>query len=154
MWKVIFLQNRAFCWFTLAIGMSREFELRVNCQARLYFLSCSTLVVMTLQLLACFTRVALWQLASCESVARSNRETYLECTQLEFLHIPSHTTLTLFAPKYRVSNCWNYKQIWYGIKPTHGWINLTLHHVLERLGFCLEKQENHCLEWWWDERWP
>ena len=27
---------------------------------------------------------------------------------------------------HQVSNCWNYKQIWHGIKPTHDWINSTL----------------------------
>ena len=49
------------------------------------------------------------------SVTRSNCETPLECTQLEFftlshtelkfLHTLTHTTLTLFPPKYRISNC-------------------------------------------------
>ena len=31
-----------------------------NRQARLYFLSCSALAIMTLELLACFTHVAFW----------------------------------------------------------------------------------------------
>jgi len=48
-------------------------ESQVNCQARLYFLSCSAPAVMTLQLPACFTRVALWRLASHELIARSSR---------------------------------------------------------------------------------
>ena len=41
-------------------------ESRVNCKAKLYFLSCSALAVMTLQFPACFARVALWWLASRE----------------------------------------------------------------------------------------
>ena len=80
-------------------------ESRVNYQARLYFLSYSALAVVTFQLPACFTRVALWQLASCESVARSSRETPLESTELEFLHTLLHTILTLFPPNYWVSTC-------------------------------------------------
>ena len=70
MWKVIFLQNRAFWWLDLATRMSCKFEPRDNCQARLYFLSCSAPAVVTLQLPACFTRVTLWWLASHDSVSR------------------------------------------------------------------------------------
>ena len=42
---------------SLAIGMSREFQSLDNRMVRLYFLSCSDLVVLTLQLPTCFTRV-------------------------------------------------------------------------------------------------
>ena len=45
---------------SLVSGMSREFELQDNYQARLYFLSCNALVVVTLQLPACFTLMAIW----------------------------------------------------------------------------------------------
>ena len=77
-----------------------------------------------------FKRVAFWRVASCESLAKSRCENPLNAHTLEFLHTLSHTTLTLFLTKYRVSNCWNYKQIWYGIKPIHGWINSTLQLIL------------------------
>ena len=50
---------------------------------------------------ACYTHVPL--LATIQS--RASREALLECTQLSFLHILSHTTLTKFSTKYRVSNC-------------------------------------------------
>ena len=55
----------------------------------------------------CFTRVPLWRLASRKSIARSSHKTPLIAHILSFLHTFSHTTLTLFPPKYRVSNCWN-----------------------------------------------
>ena len=67
-------------------------------------------------------------------VVRSNHENLLNAHTLEFLHTLSHTTLTLFSPKYRVSNIsWNYKQIWHGIEPTHDWINSTLQLILRNL---------------------
>ena len=91
---------------SLVSGISCEFKLRVNCQARLsifFFYSAPTIV--TFQFPACFTRVAFWQVASCESIARSNRENPLNAHTLEFFTLFSHITLTLFPPKYRVSNC-------------------------------------------------
>ena len=42
---------------SLATGISREFQTPNNRMVRLDFLSCSDPVVLTLQLLACFTRV-------------------------------------------------------------------------------------------------
>ena len=87
--------------------MSREFELRDNYQARLSFLSYGAPAVVTFQLLACFTRVAFWWVASRESLARSSHENPLECTHIWIHHTLSHITLTWFSPKYRVSNCWN-----------------------------------------------
>ena len=92
MWNVIFLQNRAFWRLTFAIGMSHEFESQVNCQARLYSFSYSTPAVMTLQLPACFTRVAFWRVASCESLATSSRENPPMHTHLNFFTL-SHTQL-------------------------------------------------------------
>ena len=74
---------------SLAKGMSREFESRNNWQARLSFLSCSAPAVVTLQLSACFTRVAFWRVNSRESLARSSRENPLECT---------HTWISLSKP--------------------------------------------------------
>ena len=91
---------------SLVSGISCEFKLRVNCQAKLsifFFYSAPTVV--TFQFPACFTRVAFWQVASCESIARSNRENPLNAHTLEFFTLFSHITLTLFPPKYRVSNC-------------------------------------------------
>ena len=132
--KSIFLQNRAFWRLILATGMSHEFESWDNCQTRLYFLSCSAPTIMFLQFSAYFTHVAFWQVASRESLARSSHENPLNTHILEFLHTLSHTTLTLFSPKYRVSNIsWNYKQIWHGIEPTHDWINSTLQLILRNL---------------------
>ena len=64
MWKVIFLQNRAFWRLTLVTGMSNEFESWVNYQTRLYFLSYITSAIVTFQLPACFTRMAFWRIAS------------------------------------------------------------------------------------------
>ena len=42
---------------SLTIGTSREFQSPHNRMVRLYFLSCSDPIVLTLQLLACFTHV-------------------------------------------------------------------------------------------------
>ena len=44
---------------SLATGTSRKFQSPNNKMARMYFFSCSALVVVTLQLPTCFTRVAL-----------------------------------------------------------------------------------------------
>ena len=43
-----FSSNRAFWRLDLAIGTSRNFELRANCLAKLEVWSCNALVVMTL----------------------------------------------------------------------------------------------------------
>ena len=64
--------------------MSHKFEPWVNYHAKLYFSSCSTLVVITLQL-------PVW---------------HLNAHKLSFLHTLSYTALTLFPPKYRVFTCW------------------------------------------------
>ena len=71
-------------------SLSRELTAWPNC----IFLSCSAPTVVTLQFLACFTRVPLWRLTSRESVARSSRETPLIAHILSFFHTLSHTTLT------------------------------------------------------------
>ena len=84
-------------------GMSREITVKPDCP----FLSCSTPVVMTLQLPACLTHTAFWRVTSHEPLARSSHENPLECTHTWILHTLSHTTLTWFPSKYKVSNCWN-----------------------------------------------
>ena len=88
---------------SLAIGMSCEITAKPDC----HFLSCCAPAVVTLQLLACFTPVAFWRVASCESLARSSRENLSKCSHTWILHTFLHTTLTWFLPKYRVYNCWN-----------------------------------------------
>ena len=57
-----------------ATGMSREFQLLVNRKVRMYFLSCSDLAILTLQVPACSTRVRFWQVTTRELVARFSRE--------------------------------------------------------------------------------
>ena len=54
--KSHFLQNRAFWRLSLASGMSRKLTVKPDYQ----FLSCSAPTIVTLQLPACFTRVAFW----------------------------------------------------------------------------------------------
>ena len=63
------------------------------------FLSCSAPAVMTLQLPACFTCVALWWIISHESFVSSSRENALDCTHTWILHTLSHTSLTWFHLK-------------------------------------------------------
>ena len=79
--KSQFQPNKAFWRLELMTGMSRKFELRANCLARLEDFSCSALAVVTLQLPLHASHV-------CHSgnlpVTRSNRETPLNCTYLEF----------------------------------------------------------------------
>ena len=91
---------------SLVTGTSCEFQSQNNWLVKLSFLSYSAPAVMTLQLPACFTCVAFWQVNSCESLARTSCEKLFECTHTWILHTLSHTTLIWFPPKYRVSNCW------------------------------------------------
>ena len=63
------------------LGMSREFELRVNCLARLEVLSCNAPIVVTLQLHLHASHVCHF---GDLPVMRSSRETPLNCTHLEF----------------------------------------------------------------------
>ena len=92
---------RAYKGIYSRVFMSRELIDRPDYQ----FLSYSAPTIVTLQFLACFTRVAFWQGASRESLVRSSCENPLNPHTLEFFTLFSHTTLTLFLPKYRVSNC-------------------------------------------------
>ena len=88
---------------SLSSGMSCEIELRVNCQARLS--------IFVLQCSSCCDPLASYMLRMCGILAsRQSQVTHeiqyresSECS-LEFFTLFSHTTLTLFPPKYRVSN--------------------------------------------------
>ena len=91
---------------SLATGTSRELQMQNNWLAKLSFLSSNAPTLVTLQLLTCFTHMAFWRVISIESLTSSSRENALECAHTWILHTLSHTTLTWFPPKYKVSNCW------------------------------------------------
>ena len=74
--KSVFIQTRHSGDSVSQVGRSRELIARPDCQ----FLSYNALTIVTLQFLACFTRVALWWLASREIQSRDS----FECTHLEF----------------------------------------------------------------------
>ena len=82
-------------------------ESRANCLARLEVLSCSATTGMTLQL-------PLHALHVCHSgdspVTGQSQDPvtrlFLSAHSWTFLHTLSHTTLTWFPPKYKVSKCW------------------------------------------------
>ena len=65
---------------SLATGMSREIKSQNNWLVRISFFSH-------------------------ESLMRSSNENLFECSHTWILHILSHTILTWFPPKYKVSNC-------------------------------------------------
>ena len=94
-----FFQNRASWWLGLATWLRREFKPRTNWMASMEFLSCSASAGMTLQLLRILGMCAT---SSGLQVARSSRKSLLLCTNLS---ISSHTTLTWFPPKYKITNC-------------------------------------------------
>ena len=106
---------------SLATGTSRELQSPNNRIARLYFLSYSALVVVTLQLPTCFTCVALWWVISHESLMSSSHENAFDCTHTWILHILSHITLTWFPPKYKVSNCCIISK--FGRNKANTWLN-------------------------------
>ena len=100
-------QNRAGWRLGLATWQSREFKLWANWMASLDFLSYSATAGMTVQLLC--------MLHSCASsdglpVASHPRNPVVSpCFSAQswaFLYTLSHTTITWFPPKYRVSKCW------------------------------------------------
>ena len=125
MWKIIFLHNMAFRRLILVNGTSCEFESWDNCQARLYFLSCSAPAVVTFQLFACFTRVAFWRVISRKIQSRESSNAHT----LEFYHTLSHTQpLHNFHLNTRHLIA-KIQKIWHGIKPTHDWINSTLQKI-------------------------
>ena len=87
MQKVSYHPNRAFWRLSLVSETSCEFRSQPNCLARLYILSCSAPVVVTLQFPAYFTRVPLWRLASRKIQSWGS----FVCTHLEFFFTLSHT---------------------------------------------------------------
>ena len=100
-------QNKADWLFGLAAWLSHEFKMRVNWMASLDFLSCSVTAGMTVQLLYMFHLCA-----SFSSLPVASHPWYLVASpwfsaqSWAFLHTFSHTILTWFPPKYRVSKCW------------------------------------------------
>ena len=110
----------------LATWLNRESKPRANWMASLDFLSCSATASMTVQLLC--------MLYSCASsgglpvVSHLRDPVVSPCFNAyswSFLHTLSHTTLTWFPPKYRVSKCWITRN-WHGIKPTKWLIKFNL----------------------------
>ena len=89
--KSYFFPNRVFWWLDIATGLSREFKSRVNGLASLGLLSCSTIVGMTLQLLACLIHVHL--LAACKLRATRKIQLRVSATlhNLEHFFTLSHT---------------------------------------------------------------
>ena len=90
MWRVRF-QNRTSWRFGLTTWLSHEFQSRGNWTASLYFLSCSGLAGMTLQLLACLAPVQL--LAACKLPATCEIQSRVPVSlhNLEHFFTLSHT---------------------------------------------------------------
>ena len=84
---VRFLTNMAFWRLDLAIETSCEFESRANYLARLEVLSCSDTTGVTLQLPLHGSHVCHF---GDLPIARSSRETPLNCILLRFLHSLTH----------------------------------------------------------------
>ena len=94
-------------------------ESRDNFQARLYFLSCSALAVVTLQLPACFTRVSLWRFCQSKPVVRSSRETPLSAHILSFFTLShtqplhySHLNTRFLHAELQANLAWNKANTW------------------------------------------
>ena len=99
--------NRAFWRLDLATGFSREFKPRANGLANLGLLSCSATAGATLQLLTCLARVQTFgDLQAATHLRDPVARLCFLAHSWAFLHIFSHTTLTIIPPKYRVTNCW------------------------------------------------
>ena len=90
----------------LVTWLGRQFKPRTNWMASLDFLSCNAPIGMTLQLLH--------MLGTCATSGSLQAASYLRdlvtspcyfAQTWAFLHTLSHTTLTWFPPKYRVTNC-------------------------------------------------
>ena len=80
--------------------------------------------------LACFTRVPpLATRQSWDPVA----SLFLSAHSWAFLHTLSHTTLTWFLPKYRVSKCWITSKFGTEYNQQNDWINSTLHYCMLNL---------------------
>ena len=104
--KSQFFQNRAGWQLGLATWLSCEFKPQTNWMASLDFLSCSAPAGMTLQLLSmlgiCVTSGGLQAAIYLRGLVTS--PCYFAQTWA-FFHTLSHTTLTWFPPKYKVTNC-------------------------------------------------
>ena len=98
--------NKLFWRLELATRTSRKFELRANCLARLEVLSCSATASVTLQLPYMIHTCATFGdlLVTSQSQDPVTR-LFLSAHSWAFLHTHSHTTLTWFPPKYKVSKC-------------------------------------------------
>ena len=104
--KSQFFQNRVGWRLGLVTWLSREFKPRTNWMASLDFLSCSAPVGMMFQLLC--------MLGTCATSSGLQAASYLRGLAVSpcyfaqtwaFLYTLSHTTLTWFPSKYRVTNC-------------------------------------------------
>ena len=104
--KSQFFQNRVGWRLGLTTWLSHEFKSRTNWMASLDFLSCSAPASMTLQLLR--------MLGTCATSGGLQAASYLRgpvaspcyfAQTWAFLHTLSHTTLTWFPYKYKVTNC-------------------------------------------------
>ena len=91
MWRVRFVQNKAGSRLGLTAWLSHEFQSRGNRTASCPILSCSAPAGVTLQLLACLAREQFLAACSCESPARSNRESLFFLHTLEHFFTLSHS---------------------------------------------------------------
>ena len=104
--KSQFFPNRVFWRLDLATGLSRKFKPWANGLASLGLLSCSATAGVTLQLLACLTRVQpSGGLQAASHLRDPVASPYFFAQSWAFFHTLSHTTLTWFPPKYRITNC-------------------------------------------------
>ena len=105
--KSQFFPNRVVWRLGLAIGLSHEFKSQANGLASLGLLSYSATAGMTLQLPCMLHTCASFDDLQVASHLRDPATSPCFTAQFwVFLHTLSHTTLTWFPPKYRVSKCW------------------------------------------------
>ena len=99
-------QNKTGWQLGPATWLSREFMPRANRIARLDFLSCSALVGVTAHLLYMLHSSASSGGLASMSQPRVPVASHCYFAQIwAFLHTLSHTTLTWFPTKYRITNC-------------------------------------------------
>ena len=102
-----FFPNRVNWRLGLATWLSCESKLRDNSLASWKFLSCSATAGVTLQLFCMFHTCT--SFGDLQAASQSRDPIARPCWVAHswaFLHILSHTTLTWFSPKYRVSKYW------------------------------------------------
>ena len=107
MQKISFSYNRVVWWLGLTTRLSHEFKLRANCLASLELLSCSAIAGVTFQL-PCMLRTcaSFGDLPAASHSWDPVASPWFFAQSWAFLHTLSHTTLTWFPPKYKVSKCW------------------------------------------------